>query len=314
MSARCAQSRAGKGINMQKILITGGSVFVSKFAAEWFAARDYEVYVLNRGRHEQPAGAKVICADRHALGNCLKKYSFDAVLDITAYDEEDIRDLLAGAGEIGDYIFISSSAVYPETLPQPFCEEEPVGENAVWGEYGRNKIKAEQFLLHNRPDAYILRPPYLYGPMQNLYRESFVFDCAMQGRAFYIPGDGRMPLQFFHVEDLCKVMEQILLTHPKEHIMNVGNSEIVDINQFVQICYEIVGQSLNTVHVKDHENWRDFFCFYNYGYVLNLEKQNRILPVQKDLRQGLLESFVWYKEHQENVAKREYIKFIDEHF
>ena len=31
-----------------------------------------------------------------------------------------------------------------------------------------------------------------------------------KNRKFYIPNDGKMKLQFFHVEDLCKVIEKIL--------------------------------------------------------------------------------------------------------
>ena len=33
----------------KRILITGGTAFVSKFAAEYFVKRGYEVSVLNRG-------------------------------------------------------------------------------------------------------------------------------------------------------------------------------------------------------------------------------------------------------------------------
>ena len=33
---------------MKKVLVTGGTVFVSKFAAQYFVDKGYEVYVLNR--------------------------------------------------------------------------------------------------------------------------------------------------------------------------------------------------------------------------------------------------------------------------
>lgn len=299
---------------MKRILVTGGTVFVSRFTAEWFAKSGFEVFVLNRGTHAQPEGTKLIQADRHHLGDTLRDYAFDAVLDITAYEEADVRDLLAALGPVKDYILISSSAVYPEYLPQPFREEQETGRNRIWGDYGMGKIKAEHYLLARRPDAYILRPPYLYGPMQNLYREPFVFDCAMAGRPFYLPGDGRMPLQFFHVEDLCRLMAVILEKHPAEHILNTGNTEIVDIRRFVELCYDVAGAKLKTIPVRNHPNQRDYFCFYDYGYVLDVEKQNRLLPVQKDLSEGLAESFAWYREHPEDVAKKEYIRFITEHF
>ena len=83
--------------------------------------------------------------------------------------------LLDALGGCDQYLLISSSAVYPENAPQPFMEETPLGANQYWGTYGTNKIAAEQALQKRKPDAYILRPPYLYGPMNNIYREAFVF-------------------------------------------------------------------------------------------------------------------------------------------
>ena len=52
---------------------------------------------------------------------------------------------------------------------------------------------------------HILRPPYLYEPMNNVYREAFVFDCALADRKFYLPKDGSMKLQFFHVKRFMQV-------------------------------------------------------------------------------------------------------------
>lgn len=72
--------------------------------------------------------------------------------------------------------------------------------------------------------------------MQNVYRETFVFECALEGRKFYISKEGKMKLQFFHVNDLCKVMVKILEIYPEEHIFNVGNKELVDISTFVELC------------------------------------------------------------------------------
>lgn len=299
---------------MKRVLVTGGTVFVSRFVATWFAENGYEVFVLNRANRPQPQNTTLIQADRHQLGSCLKHLSFDAVLDITAYNAQDIHDLLNALGSFNNYIFISSSAVYPETLSQPFVETQPLGPNAIWGKYGTDKIAAEQALLQFVPNAYILRPPYLYGPMQNLYREPFVFDCALQGRPFYIPGDGKMPLQFFHVEDLCLFIHLILQRHPSDHIFNVGNKESVDVNTFVQLCYQAAESPFSVRHVFSHPNQRDYFPFHNYSYTLDVTRQNNLFPQPKNLLQGLKESFSWYQSHPEDCAKRGYLTFIDQHF
>lgn len=297
-----------------KLLITGGTTFVSKYVAAYFQKQGHDVTVLNRGNKPQVKGVRVLCADRHKLKDELKTMSFDAILDICAYNEQDVTDLLDALPNVKDYILISSSAVYPETNVQPFEETQEIGPNRIWKAYGTDKIAAEQALLKRVPHAYILRPPYLYGPMQNVYREPFVFECALKHRPFYIPKDGTMKLQFFHVLDLCYMIERILMNHPSEHIFNVGNEEVVDINTFVKLCYEVVGEPLIAKHVYHHENQRDYFSFYEYEYELDVTKQKELLSETIPLSVGLKESYEWYRTDQEDVVKKDYIAFIDDNF
>jgi hypothetical protein len=51
-----------------------------------------------------------------------------------------------------------------------------------------------------------------------VYREAFVFECALADRPFHLPQDGSLPLQFQHVRDLCRLMERILLELPEERV------------------------------------------------------------------------------------------------
>ena len=296
---------------MKKMLVTGGTVFVSRRAAEYFAIKEWDVYVLNRNTRPQPQGATLIEADRKQLGDQLRDMYFDAVLDITAYSADDVNLLLDGLGGFGEYILISSSAVYPESTPQPFCEDSPVGENSVWGSYGTNKIAAEEALRQAVPQAYILRPPYLYGPMQNVYREPFVFECAEAGRPFCIPGEGKLGLQFFHVADLCRFMEILLETHPENRIFNVGNPESVTVSQWVQLCYDAVGAKLETFRVEGHPQ-RSFFPFHDYDYLLDVRKQMALMPEVKPLAEGLKESWEWFREYRDAVVRKPLLTYIDQ--
>lgn len=118
---------------MKRVLVTGGTVFVSKWIAEHFVAMGEEVYVLNRNHRKQPEGVKLIQCDRHQIGDALKNLEFDVVVD-TGYTAEDVELLLDALGGCQDYIFISSSAVYPEYEKQPFTEETPAKREPVLGE------------------------------------------------------------------------------------------------------------------------------------------------------------------------------------
>lgn len=297
---------------MKKVLVTGGTVFVSKYVAAYFVAMDYEVYVLNRNTKPQVDHVTLICADRHAIGDKLKGMHFDIIIDVTAYKEDDITDLFNALGSFDEYVMISSSAVYPETGKQPFLEDSRLGMNRFWGAYGTDKIAAEEKLLELVPNAYILRPPYLYGPMNNVYREAFVFDCAMNGRAFYLPKDGSMKMQFFHVKDLCRFIEHIIINQPEKRIFNVGNKTTVTIKEWVALCYECAGKKPEYVNVDEDIEQRNYFSFYDYEYVLDVDRQYAIMPETIELKTGLSESYEWYQDNSGQVSRKPYIKYIDE--
>ena len=287
-------------------------MFVSKYAATYFSQRGYDVSVLNRNSRAQVEGVTLIEADRHHVKDALSGKAFDAVIDITAYIQADVEDFVPAISDFGTYVMISSSAVYPETEQQPFVEECTLGKNFYWGKYGTDKIAAEKQLLEMVPDAYIIRPPYLYGPMNNVYREAFVFDCAMANRKFYLPKDGGMKLQFFHVRDLCRVIEKIIETKPLEHIYNVGNESPVTIRNWVELCYKCAHKEPEFVHVSDEIEQRKYFSFYNYEYLLDVEKQKALLGETTDLTEGLQECFEWYQQNRPEVIQKPLIQFIDD--
>lgn len=296
---------------MKNILVTGGTVFVSRYVAEYYVRKGCHVYVLNRNTHPQPKGVTLIEGNRRKLHDLLSDYHFDAVLDITAYTAEDVNSLLSALKSFDAYILISSSAVYPDSCIQPFTENTPIGTNAFWGDYGTHKIEAEKALLEQNPDAYILRPPYLYGPMNLIYREAFVFDCALSNRKFYLPENGGMKLQFFHVNDLCRFMDIILEKRPKQHIFNVGNKEQVSVLDWVTLCYHLLGKHAEFVCVPADIEQRNYFSFHNYEYYLDVQKQEKWMPETKPLSEGLQESLQWYLTHPESVRKKPYMDYID---
>ena len=295
---------------MKKILVTGGTIFVSRYIAEYYVAKGDEVYVLNRNSREQSKGVKLIQADRHDLGDIIREYRFDTVID-TAYTSNDVELLMDALGECEDYILISSSAVYPEYESQPFKEDTELAVNKYWGKYGTDKIAAENALLQRKPGAYVLRPPYLYGPMNNVYREAFVFDCALADRKFYLPQDGEMKLQFFHIHDLCRFIDILLEVRPSQHIFNVGNKEPVSARRWVELCYKAAGKQATLVNVHQNIEQKYYFSFYEYEYYLDVSAQYELMDNVKPLSEGLEEVFNWYVDNKDKVNKRPYIEYID---
>lgn len=294
------------------ILVSGGTTFVSKYISKYFRDLNYNVYIFNRGNNLQPEGVKFIKADRNNLGDVLKKYSFDVVIDANGYTKDDVKNLHNALGNYGMYIFISSSAVYPESLKQPFNEDDNISYNSYWMDYGLNKIEAEEYIKNNIKNYYIIRPPYLYGPMNNIYREAFVFDCAINDLSFYIPNDGKMKLQFFYIKDLCRFIEKLIINKPNNRIYNVGNKEIVDINKWVNLCYKVLNKKPNIINVYENIDQKKYFPFLNYSYVLDIKRQEELLDDLTPLLDGLKESYDWYIKNKEKVKRKPLIEYIND--
>lgn len=288
-------------------------MFASRYMAEYFLKQGHEIFVLNRNSRPQIDGVTLINCDRSALGEILKPYHFDEVIDVTAYNRSDVEHLLRALGSFDNYVMVSSSAVYPETLTQPFHEQQPCGANSYWGDYGVDKIAAERYLLKKVPHAYIVRPPYLYGRMNNLYREAFVFECAQKDIPFYVPKDGQMPLQFFDIEDMCRLIERLIDVKPVQHIFNVGNPETVSVCEWVTLCYNVLDKTPVFRYVTDGVPQRSYFPFLDYGYVLDVTEQRKIMPDTKPMTVGLSESYEWYRDNCELVRRKPLIEFIENH-
>ena len=163
------------------------------------------------------------------------------------------------------------------------------------------------------PEAYILRPPYLYGKYETVYRAPFVFDCALEGRRFFIPESDRW-LQFFNVRDLCRFMDILLNDHPENRVFNVGNPEMTSVKDWAALCYKAAGKEPVLVRVDDSFTVRDYFPFHPYHYYLDVTKQQELMPELTPLDEGIQEEFDWYNEEKPEINHRDYLGFIDREF
>ena len=122
-----------------------------------------------------------------------------------------------------------------------------------------------------------------------------------------------MKLQFFHIHDLCKLIDILLENKPTEHIFNVGNKETISIRDWVTLCYDVVGKQAEFVNVSDDTEQRNYFSFYNYEYYLDVTKQYELLENVTTLYTGLKESLAWYINHSDQVNKKPFLEYIDSH-
>jgi nucleoside-diphosphate-sugar epimerase len=241
-----------------RVLIVGGTEFISLHLLQSLRRDGHEVTVLNRGRNpgRLPAGVRTIVADRTdhaAVAKALAGERVDALVDVTyapttGADVDAMLDALAG--RVSHALFVSTGRVYDHARPIPFDEETP--RNLYWGEYAKNKIAGEDALLRRHREAglpvTIVRPTHVYGPLNTRNNETFFFDRLVRGRPVLLPDAGGWLRQFGHVADLADAMAAMLgVPAAFGRGYNVTGEEAITQAGFAELIAEVMKRPLTLV-------------------------------------------------------------------
>src|SRR3989441_384218 len=293
-----------------RVLVIGGTEFISLHLLRTLVPRGHEVVVLNRGRHSDrlPAGVKALTGDRTdhaAVRRTLAGLTVDALVDI-AYAPttgEDVAAVLEALdGRVAHAIFVSTARVYDHARPIPYDESTP--RSLYWGEYAKNKIAGEDAVLRRHRErgwpVTIVRPTHVYGPMNTRNNETFFFDRLLRGRPVLLPGDGRWLRQFGHVEDLADAMAALLgRREAVGEAYNVTGEETVTQAGFVELIADVIKRPVELVPVTAAPGSPAVPFGQNLAYdchAVHTTAKVRALGVRPayTLAAGLAQTFDWY--------------------
>lgn len=288
------------------ILLMGGTQFVSKELAKYMINKGYKVSIFTRNQSNLDYEG----IEEHFIGNrknatdleSLRNKKFDVIYDISAYTKEDVELLyqVLDKQSLKKYILCSSGAVYLPSV-EYLNEKSECGYNENWGEYGTDKLSAETFLqeksISDKVSVSIVRPSYIYGAGNNLYRESYFFEKIEKGEIIPIP-DSSSQIQFVYISDLLKIFDKLLYMQAGG-IYNVTNPEVTNWEKLVRCAALAVGRHarIKKVHYQGKLKAREFFPFRDCTYlldVINLEKDNLPIP-NIGLEDGMKLAYDWYK-------------------
>lgn len=302
-----------------RVLVVGGTEFISLHVVRSLLAAGHQVAVLNRGRRRDrlPAGVPVITGDRKdhaALGRALAGERVDGLVDVTYAPTtgEDVEALLAAlAGRVGHVVFVSTGRVYDHALPIPYHEDTP--RSLYWGEYAAHKIAGEDVLLRWHRErglaATIVRPTHVLGPLNTRDNETFFFDRLVRGRPVLVPGAGGWLRQFGHVADLADAVVA-LLGRPEAagQAFNVTGEESVTQVGLVEVIADVLKRPLRLVPCPPAPGRPAPPFGQNLAYdchAVHTTSRVRALGVRPayTLASGLAQTFEWYL--REGLDRRE---------
>ncbi|MFM2019821.1 MAG: hypothetical protein RL718_402 [Actinomycetota bacterium] len=155
----------------------------------------------------------------------------------------------AKRSNVSRVVHISSTAVYGVPDHHPLSEEDKL---IGVGPYGIAKIEAEKIAASFRSDltVSILRPKSFIGP-ERLGVFALLYDWALSGANFPIPGKGANLYQYLDVQDLCDVIETCL-TGDSERVndtFNVGAKNFSTFRDDFQSVLDLAGFGKRVVSI-----------------------------------------------------------------
>ncbi|WP_205472877.1 NAD-dependent epimerase/dehydratase family protein [Nocardioides sp. SYSU D00038] len=195
-----------------RILVLGGTVFLSREVAAEAVRRGHEVVCASRGRSGRvPDGARPVTWDREQdVPDELAAIAFDAVVDVARHPGQVARAV--AAFPTAHWVFVSTVNVYaddatpggrPGTLPLREARREDVDLAVEPEAYGPMKVACEEVVREGAASAMVLRPGLIVGPGDPSGRFAYWPRRLAAGGEVLAPGDPADVVQVVDVRDLA---------------------------------------------------------------------------------------------------------------
>jgi len=198
-----------------RLLVLGGSVFLSKAVAADAAARGHEVVAANRGRSGTvPDGVRHVPLDRaDPFPEALAAQGFDAVVDVSRTPSHVRRAVAALPG--AHWVFVSTINVYADDAdpggPGVGRLREPRPDDVDGAEdpeaYGAMKVACEDAVRAGAASSALVRPGLVVGPGDPTGRFTYwparLARVSADAAEVLAPGAPTAPMQVIDVRDLA---------------------------------------------------------------------------------------------------------------
>jgi UDP-glucuronate 4-epimerase len=260
--------------------------------------------------------AKVDITDRFNIEKLFSDNRFDIVVNLAAqagvqysianphtYIENNVTGFInvldaCKTYGIRHFVYASSSSVYGDREDVPFKETDNVDHPISL--YAASK-KSNELMAHTYSHLYKIKTTGLrfftvYGPWGRPDMAPFIFvKNIIEGKTITVFNEGNMDRDFTFVDD---IVEGVFLVISKDikrdiyKIYNIGNSQPVNLNDFIRVIEQTVGKKAN-IHYKPMRQgdvirtYSDISALSrNYGYQPNV-----------GIKEGIGKFLEWYKEH-----------------
>jgi nucleoside-diphosphate-sugar epimerase len=296
------------------ILFIGGTGNISTDCAALLHERGHDISVVTRGHAPVPAGYRAIIADRQDLRPALAGQRFDVIINFLGFDVPEVAaDAGLFAGNVGQYIFISSATVYAKPHRQvPITESAPVGN--AFSAYAQKKLACEEWLRsQTRLPFTIVRPSHTYSPrwLPNCVASAgWTFGARLlAGKPVFVPDDGTNPWTLTATSDFAVGLAG-LAGNPRAlgETFHITSDEALTWNQIYAETAAALGVRLPAVEQIPTDWVSERFPQLAAGLkgdksnpgVFDNTKIKRLVPefvCRKPFAAGVREAVAWFRAH-----------------
>lgn len=221
-----------------RVLVLGGTRFVGRHIVTECLARGDEVTMVHRARSPSPfvGVARHVVTDRRAPtpeAVAVLAESWDAVIDTSATDVEDVRPVASVLRDVSCYIFVSSCGVYSRRRPRnteifersPVIRAnptDPVRANAT------RKLRCERFLnrrfTRTGVQLLVARLGLVVGAHDYSERLAYWLERAMRGGDVLVPMEPDQPIQLVDAVDVARYL-RTAIDHRVAGVVNVAGRQ-----------------------------------------------------------------------------------------
>src|SRR5688572_9409603 len=226
-----------------RILILGGTGFIGPHLVKHAVARGHTVSIFTRGRRDAsmlPAEVERLVGDRNGQLGALEGKKWDAVFDDSATNPDWVRQSTALLkGNVGQYLFTSSTGVYYPYLKKGLDESTPPllegDQKDGSAAYGTAKAQGEKIVLDTfGQGGIVIRPSYIVGPGDTTDRFPYWPVRLARGGEVLVPGKRDDSAQLIDVRDLVEFMVKVVEDKRSGPFNVAGPKDPITIRAFVE--------------------------------------------------------------------------------
>ncbi|QKW06116.1 NAD-dependent epimerase/dehydratase family protein [Streptomyces sp. NA04227] len=234
-----------------RLLILGGTEFVGRAVTEAALARGWDVTCFHRGRHEAPAGARVLHGDRTEPRSlaALDGGEWDAVVDTWSSAPTAVRDAARVLKDrVNRYVYVSSCSVYDWPPLADYNEDTPLVDGSADADhtaYAEDKRGGELAALREfgAERTLFVRCGLIIGPWENIGRLPYWLNRIARGGAVLAPGPYELPVQYIDVRDLAEWTLDATEKGLGGPYNMVGPQGSTTIGELLDTCVRVTGSS-----------------------------------------------------------------------